>query len=251
MKKLNIILLGTFLSFFSISSNAGLGNESIKSFNKAKKNMLNILYNGSGKTVYCAADFKGKKIINLNGTRSTKYKKRAKRIEFEHFTAAQSWGQTFREWREGDPQCVNKKGKRFKGRHCASKINMEYRYMESDMYNLGPAIGSVNALRSNYRFVATDDPSKHLGDCKMMIDSKNRSVSPPDRAKGIVARAGLYFEQAYPRYNMGKSQRQLFNAWNNQFPVTKDECRRNSLIERIQGNVNHVVKDQCTQKGYQ
>lgn len=56
-------------------------------------------------------------------------------------------------WRDGHDSCVNSKGKTFKGRKCASKLSKEYRYMQSDMYNLFPAIGSVNALRSNYNLL--------------------------------------------------------------------------------------------------
>jgi len=58
-----------------------------------------------------------------------------------------NFGRTFKEWRDGNAQCVNSKGKSFKGRRCAEKVNKEYRYMQADMFNLYPAIGAVNALR--------------------------------------------------------------------------------------------------------
>ncbi len=45
--------------------------------------------------------------------------------------AAENFGQAFIEWRNGDPQCVDKNGKDFKGRKCAEKVSMEYRYMQS------------------------------------------------------------------------------------------------------------------------
>jgi deoxyribonuclease-1 len=31
-------------------------------------------------------------------------------------------------------------------------MNVEFRYMESELYNLVPAVGEINGLRSNYSF---------------------------------------------------------------------------------------------------
>ena len=75
---------------------------------------------------------------------------RAKRLEWEHVVPAEAFGQSFKEWREGNPACVDSKGKAFKGRNCARKMSTQFRYMEADLYNLQPAIGEVNWLRSNY-----------------------------------------------------------------------------------------------------
>lgn len=75
--------------------------------------------------------------------------KRSYKIEWEHSVPAENFGRAFTEWREGHPLCVDNKGKSFKGRKCAEKVNKTYRYMQSDMYNLFPAVGSVNAARSN------------------------------------------------------------------------------------------------------
>ena len=45
---------------------------------------------------------------------------------------------------------MSQKGKRYKGRRCASKVSLEFRLMEADLYNVQPAIGEVNGRRSNY-----------------------------------------------------------------------------------------------------
>ena len=55
--------------------------------------------------------------------------------------------------RDGHPECVSSMGKTFKGRNCARKMAILFRYMEADLYNLYPAIGEVNGLRSNYSMV--------------------------------------------------------------------------------------------------
>jgi len=221
------------------------GNESIASFSKAKRLMERQVYNQlPKKTLYCGGAFNSKKkVTDSNGFSSAKYKKRSKKIEWEHVVPAENFGRSFAEWREGHKECVTKKGKPFKGRNCASKMNTEYRYMQSDMNNLYPAIGAVNALRSNYRFGMLK--GKGLGDCAMVIDSSERKVMPPIHSRGIVARVNLYFAEAYPRYNLSNSQRKLFVAWDKQFPVTADECKRNKLIEEVQGNTNKILQERC------
>lgn len=73
---------------------------------------------------------------------------------------------------------MDRKGKAFKGRACAEKVNADYRRMQADMYNLYPAIGSVNAVRSNKNFqmLGPDVPSA-FGSCPMKISGNK--VEPP------------------------------------------------------------------------
>lgn len=66
---------------------------------------------------------------------------------WEHIVPAHAFGQSFKEWREGHPECVNRKGKLFRGRNCAQKVNIKFRYMQADMYNLVLAMGEINSLR--------------------------------------------------------------------------------------------------------
>lgn len=180
------------------------GNESIESFSKAKKLLQKQVYHDHRETIYCGAEFDAKKnVITPDGFTTNKHKKRAKRIEWEHVVPAENFGRTFSEWREGHPSCVSKKGKSFKGRKCASKMNKEYRLMQSDMYNLFPAIGAVNAMRSNYNFVAQVDAQSGFGSCDMKI--ANRKAEPPFEARGRIARTYLYMDATYKRYSMSKS----------------------------------------------
>ncbi|GKI13495.1 hypothetical protein CE91St39_29490 [Desulfovibrionaceae bacterium] len=151
------------------------------------------------------------------------------------------------EWREGDPQCIGKKGKPFKGRRCAEKINMEYRHMQADMYNLFPAIGAVNAVRSNKQYSALPGSASAFGSCPAKVDGKR--FEPPDRAKGQVARAALYMADSYPKYRLSRQQQQLFEAWDKMFPVDAWECTRVKRIEKLQRNENARVKQPCQQAG--
>jgi len=241
MNKISLILLLIFSG--SVFSS---GNTKNDSFSKAKKMLEKKVYSQlERKTIYCAATFDERKfIVNENGFSSNKYKKRAKKIEWEHVVPAENFGRSFAEWREGNKECVTRKGKSFKGRNCASKMNKEYRYMQADMYNLYPAIGAVNALRSNYRYSAVAN-GYGLGGCEIIISSKEKRVTPPDISKGIVARVSLYFDETYGRYNLSDSQRKLFEIWDRKFSVTNAECKRNKIIEGLQGNVNFVLKERC------
>lgn len=218
--------------------------EPTDSFSKAKKLMLDKVYFDHKETLYCGAAFDEKKHITLPaGFHSEKYMKRAKRVEWEHVVPAENFGRTFSEWRDGHPVCIDSKGKAFKGRNCASKVNKEYRYMQSDLYNLYPAIGAVNAMRSNYNFAILPSAESAFGSCQMKID--HSKVEPPTESRGQIARTYLYMEERYPRYKLSKSQKQLMIAWNSQFPVTSAECKRADRIKAIQGNENHFVSKKC------
>lgn len=208
--------------------------------------MKSVYADGANRqTIYCNAVFDSEKnVIAPAGFTSKTHVKRSKRIEFEHIVPAHNFGQAFAEWREGHPECVRKKGKSFKGRNCAGKMNIEYRYMQADMFNLYAAIGSVNALRSNYNFQMIPGEQSDFGSCEMIIDS--RKAQPPEIARGKIARAYLYMDQTYSKYSMSKQQKKLMNRWDRQYPITKDECSRSALISKVQGNVNFVATNRCS-----
>ena len=242
MKFIYLVLIACI----SLGASAG-GNESIESFGKAKKLLQKKVYHDHRETIYCAAEFDAKKnVIAPTGFTTAKHKKRAKRIEWEHVVPAENFGRTFSEWRDGHPSCFSKKGKSFKGRKCASKINKEYRLMQSDMYNLFPAIGAVNAMRSNYNFVAQVNAKSGFGSCDMKID--NRKAEPPIEARGRIARTYLYMDATYKRYSMSKSQKQLMGAWDRMYPVSHWECNRAKRIEKLQSSENSLMKARCGNK---
>ena len=239
-----LIALAISISSFSSYSHT---NQEIDSFNKAKKLLEKQVYNNHRTTLYCAAEFASdKRVIPPQGFTTTKYLKRSKKIEWEHVVPAENFGRTFSEWREGHKQCVNSKGKAFKGRRCAEKVNTEYRYMQADMYNLFPAIGAVNASRSNYNFTMLPAAEIDFGSCAMKIE--NRKAEPPKRARGQIARTYIYMEETYKRYSMSKAQRQLMNAWDKIYPVTDWECLRADKIRKLQKNENKVVTSRCAAK---
>ena len=220
------------------------GNKTNASFNQAKKHLREI-YADHRETIYCRAKFNADNTVILpDGFATTKHKKRGKRIEWEHIVPAENFGRTFSEWRDGHPNCVDSKGKSFKGRNCAEKINYEYRLMQADMHNLFPAIGAINAMRSNYNFteLSTDIPNS-FGSCAMKIEGNK--VEPPHYVKGVIARTYFYMEQEYPRFKINKSMKNMLLVWDKEHPVTEWECIRAKRIEKIQGNPNKIVNEKC------
>ena len=222
-------------------------NESNTSFNKAKKMLEREVYSNHRQTLYCDASFDKNKFVTPSaGFKTDKYVKRAKKIEWEHVVPAENFGRTFKEWRDGDALCVDSKGKSFKGRKCAEKVNTEYRYMQADMFNLYPAIGAVNALRKNYNFTMLPGEKSDFGSCPMKVEDKK--AEPPIIARGRIARTYLYMEDTYSNYNMSRQQRQLMNAWDKMYPVDSWECERAKKITTLQNSKNVVVQNRCEVK---
>ena len=214
-------------------------------YSVSRKLMYSDVFYDHRETLYCGASYDENREVALpEGFIVSSHAKRANRAETEHIVPAENFGRTFREWREGHPMCVHSDGSPFKGRRCAQLASEEYREMEADMHNLYPAIGCVNAARGNRNFdmFSADTPSS-FGSCQMKIEGKR--VEPPARARGIIARAYLYCEQRYKRYNMSRQQRRLMESWDKQYPVSEWECERNRRIKAIQGNGNPLVERVC------
>ena len=239
MKYLLIIL-----SLILLTSNAYAQNKQITSFSKSKKLLLKV-YKDNPYTLYCGCSFKGKK-PNLSscGYIPKKDKKRANRIEWEHVVPAHAFGQSFSEWRNGHPKCISKKGKKFKGRKCAQKMNEEYRRMQADMFNLYPAIGEVNGRRSNYSMAIIRGEKREFGKCDVEI--KSRKVEPREEIRGEIARTYMYMDSVYPgRGIISRKNWKLFELWHRNDPVDVWECERARRIEKIQGNKNEILMSNC------
>jgi len=195
-------------------------------------------------TVYCPCKYSGK-IVDLSscGFISQHRTKRSDHIEWEHVAAAESFGQSFKMWRQGDPVlCVNGKGA-YQGRKCAEK-DPQYLRMETDLYNLWPIIGELNVLRSNMSMAMLPSSDYNFGGCKVKI--QDRKFEPMDEYKGVVARTYMYMDLVYPgRGIISDKNRKLFEAWDNAYPVTDWECQRADLIKEIQGNANPILVQRC------
>lgn len=254
--RFNIFAYAGILAFFpsllaappkSGTAPASKGNQQISSFKEAKKIAARI-HEENPITIYCPCRYHGKNIdLKSCGYRVHKNSKRARRLEWEHVVPAESFGQSFVEWREGSPTCRKRGGKSFKGRKCAG-TNAEFARMEADLYNLWPSIGELNGLRSNFSMAAiaadSRNPPLTFGGCQAKIS--DRKFEPMEQYKGIVARTYFYMDATYPGHGVvSEKNRKLFEAWDHQHPPDSWECRRAKLIADAQGNVNTVLRDRC------
>ncbi|MCK5808418.1 endonuclease [bacterium] len=240
-------ILFILLFSFQLSSD---GNTTITSFSKAKRILKKEIWRipDLRKTVYCGCEFDEKYKVSYTSCGFTPRKnvKRAHRIEWEHVVPASLFGRHFKAWKEGNPRCKKKNGKRYKGRRCAKKVDKQFKLMEADMYNLMPAIGEVNGDRSNYPFGIIPGEIRKYGACDIEIAGKKAEPAPDIR--GDIARVYFYMESAYPQKGIiTDKNREMLQKWDKSDPVDWAECLRNAMIEKFQKNRNNVIHDRCVE----
>ncbi len=217
-------------------------------FSQARRFVYKIA-EAESRTFYCNCTYSTKGIDRAScGYVPRNDNARANRTEIEHIVPAENFGRSFVEWRDGHELCVRTNGRKYKGRRCAGKANETYRKMETDLYNLVPEIGELNADRRNYRFGIIEGESRAYGACDFEIE--DRIVEPRPEIRGDIARVYFYMNAAYPgRGIIGNKAQKLFEAWDKEDPVDEVECRRAAKIERVQGNANEFVKQPCSAMG--
>lgn len=157
---------------------------------------------------------------------------RAKRTEWEHIVPASNFGRARQCWQDGGR------------RHCASNDPL-FGVMEADLHNLTPAVGEINADRSNYNFGVLPGTAHQHGACTFKIDFQQRTVEPPDRVKGKVARVYFYMHDRYD-LPMSSQQQQLLMTWDTQHPPSEWELERNMRIVQHMGHGNPFVTRERT-----
>ena len=221
------------------------GNERIDSWADVRY-LFDAIYADHMETLYCGFPYNSNRAVSLpEGFIITSHHDRAYGMEREHVVPVQNFGRAFREWREGDPVCVHSDGTPYRGRECAVKVSRRFCLMLCDLHNIFPSVGSVNAKRGHREFEPLPDSADmSFGEtCPMKFSG--RRVEPPDRAKGIVARAYRYMDWAYEEYNMSSKRRRIMEAWDAAYPPDAWECERNRRIKIAQGNGNPFVEAKC------
>mgnify|MGYP001308886062 CR=1 FL=1 len=130
--------------------------------------------------------------------------------------------------------------------------------MYLNLHNLVPTIGEVNGDRSNFSFTILEEESNY-GECEIEIKHLQRQeqprglAEPPESARGAIARIYLYMMEEYQgekyKFELAQEQRDMFNDWNEKYPVTEWECARDRLIAVEQGENNPKVQEKCTEAG--
>lgn len=223
----------------------------LANFHEAKQ-VARKLFQDHRETFYCSCKFDQHNRIDLAscGYRIQQDKRRAQRLEWEHIVPVSHLAAHLECWRK--PICCKetKNGKScFRGRKCCQQIDPDFAKMEADLHNLVPEIGELNALRSNYRFGELPHIAEHqFGQCELKIDPETRRVEPSSTVKGIIARVYLYMSDTY-HFHLSDSQRQLFTAWNTQYPPDAWEIEWDNRIFKIQGNHNLYISNYAVSIG--
>jgi deoxyribonuclease-1 len=218
-------------------------------FNKGKRVLSSKVYPKKGKTFYCNCNYNNKTIRPKGcGLKLQKYKNRKYKLEWEHVVPAHAFGKSFYEWRNAKVVCPKKNGKHSSSRNCTRKMNKVFKEMEGNIFNLVPAVGSVNALRNNYSFEELS--ISKIPVCTNGFLINNKKVMPPANRKGDVARIYFYMNKKYPgRGIISKKKNKLFKAWDKSDPVDLDECELNIKKGHVQGDENEFVTRHCSVKG--
>ncbi len=216
----------------------------VSSFSKAKKIARDDIYIGHQITLYCGCKYvrnktgSGGRISNLAcGYEPRKNELRGKRLEWEHIMPASFFGRPRSCWTNGNPLCVNSKGKSYKGRRCCAKVDDDFARMEADLHNLAPSVGELNGDRSALPYGLMTGEPREYGRCDFEIDRAGKDVEPVEDARGNVARVWLYMADAYG-LELNPAQRRQFEEWSGADPADNWERTRDRRIEAAQGNAN-------------
>jgi len=158
-----------------------VGNESGNSFSKAKKILLKRVYFDHRTTFYAGCSFDMQKHIDMPscGMVPRKRPKRAARVEWEHVMPA---------WELGNQlQCWHRQGKYSARKNCRRSSRL-FKRMESDMHNLWPSVGELNADRSNYRYGMIAGEPRAYGSVDFEINFKGRVAEPRPQVRGDMVR---------------------------------------------------------------
>ena len=119
--------------------------------------------------------------------------------------------------------------------------------MRGDLHHLFACEPSCNSLRSNYPYHDFSDyeGGKVLNIIRQECGKLEESLFEPEYAKGIGARATLYFLLRYPDKIANDKEKnidiELLLKWHEEFPVSIYERHRNQSIQDTQGNRNPLV----------
>jgi deoxyribonuclease-1 len=214
-----------------------MANAAPATFEQAKVELRNKVYHdrNQGKVgdLYCGCDWRwvgrsgGRIIPESCGYQVRAQPVRGERSEWEHILPAATFGRQRQCWQQG-------------GRKNCTPNDPVFSRMEADMHNLSISVGELNADRQNFNFgVLPNTPFQH-GACPFKVDTRQRTVEPPDEAKGLIARVMFYMHDHYG-LNMSRQQQQLFMAWDRHFPVSDWERERNRRITAVMGHTNPYV----------
>ena len=213
------------------------------SFTTAKKRAAEI-YADRPITFYCGCMYKpnttgpgGKVDATTCGYQVRQNLARGERIEWEHIIPASRFGSQRTCWQTGHLLCTSPP----KGRKCCRKqgVDDEFRRMEADLHNLVPAVGELNADRSNFQFGDIAGEERKYGACNLEVSTAAKTAEAPEERRGEIARAYLYMNAVWGMA-ITPAEKTRFEAWHANDPPSGWEIVRDFRIEAAQGNSTRI-----------
>lgn len=173
------------------------------------------------------------------------YKTRAdeslsKRVAWDRVVPNRAFGQHRSCWRE--PVCKDEAGTAFSGVRCCREVDEEFRAMELDLQNLVPAVGELQADRSDFDFGELEGETRMYGACDFEVDRGLRRAEPDEDTRGEIARAYLYMHEIYgDGLPLSPAQVAQFEAWHEEDPPNAWEVQRNRRVAAVQGVSNSFL----------
>jgi len=128
--------------------------------------------------------------------------------------------------------------------NCKDRRDCRYRkkfnFIESDLHNLYPSRRDLNMLRGSHRFGNIKGELRAIGSYDFKVDKKRRIIEPAPASQGEIARAMFHMSQTYELKIFNKQAKTLA-YWNKVDQPSKEEMRRNDLIEELQGTRNYYI----------
>ena len=108
-----------------------------------------------------------------------------------------------------------------------------YSKANKDMHNIYLTNYYTNNLRSNYKFSHAID------------ENINKKIYVPcNYSRGIIARSLAYMKYTYPLLNLSNViDNDVVILWNELYPPTELEVKKNNIIYKYQGNKNIFIED--------
>ncbi|KFN04063.1 endonuclease I [Bacillus clarus] len=119
--------------------------------------------------------------------------------------------------------------------------------MRGDLHHLFACDPPCNSMRSNYPYhdFLDYEGENEIKGIRQECGKEERHLFEPEYAKGIVARATLYFLLRYPNKITNDREIEinieLLLKWHEKYPVSIYEKHRNQSIQEIQGNRNPLI----------
>ncbi len=122
---------------------------------------------------------------------------------------------------------------------CRSE-SRRFNRIEADLHNYYPALKMINRARSNYVYGEIPGEFREFFECDFEVDVRTETVEARALARGNIARSLFYMHWEYGLPINNHNINTLI-AWHTEDPPSKDEKRRNDIIQKLQGTRNMFI----------